>query len=151
MLHKVNNAISSFAQSVREHWKKWIELLVSGNRVSYQGIFRYSLLDNNKQLHCYFLTNQENVTNCLKFPRPAIVETFRFENDSSARFDWKVFRVFSTNRLPGKLYFTIDSPEKLELLPWWKEVTPSPNRRIIKLVTLDNLFLPLRHSRRNSK
>ena len=53
------------------------------------GILRYSLLDNNKQLRCYFLANQEDVTNCLKFPRPAIVEAFRFEdqNDSSARFD----------------------------------------------------------------
>ena len=81
-----------------------------------------------------------------------MVETFRFEdqNDSSARFDWKVFRVFSKNRLPGKLYFTIDSPEKLELLSLWKEVMPSSNRKMIKLVTFENLFLPLRRSRQNS-
>ena len=131
---------------------KIIKLLAYGNRLNYHRIFRYSLLDNNKQLHCYFLTNQENVTNCLKFPSPAIVETFRFEdqNDSSSRFDWKVFRVFSKNRLPGKLYFTFDSPEKLELLSLWKEVTPSSNRKMIKLVTFENLFLPLRRSRQNS-
>ena len=28
-----------------------------------------------------------------------------------------------------------------------KEVKPSPDRKMIKLLTFDNLFLPLRHSR----
>ena len=66
------------------------------------------------------------------------------------RLDLKLFRVFSKNRLPGKLHFTIFSPERLALLPLVKEVTSSPERKMIKLLAFDNLFLPLRHSRKNS-
>ena len=42
------------------------------------------------------------------------------------------------------------SPEKLALLSLVKEVTPSPDRRMIKLLTFDNLFPPLRHSHQDS-
>ena len=35
------------------------------------------------------------------------------------------------------------SLEKLALLPLVKEVTPSPDRQVIKLLTFDNLFPPL--------
>ena len=38
------------------------------------------------------------------------------------------------------------SPEKLALLSLLEEVKPSPDRKIIKLLTFDNLFPP-RHSR----
>ena len=35
----------------------------------------------------------------------------------------------------------------LALLPLVKEVTPSADRKMIKLLTFDDLFSPLRHSR----
>ena len=49
--------------------------------------------------------------------------------------------------LRQKASFDHFSPEKLALLSLVKEVTPSPDRRMIKLLTFDNLFPPLRHSR----
>ena len=39
------------------------------------------------------------------------------------------------------------SLEKLALLPLVKEVAPSPDGKMIKLLTFDNLFPLLRHSR----
>ena len=39
------------------------------------------------------------------------------------------------------------SLEKLALLTLVKEVTSSPDRKMIKILTFDNLFPPLRHSR----
>ena len=68
----------------------------------------------------------------------------------STRFNLKVLRVFSKKK---------DSPESL-ILPFFttvvlfavrlfilKEVKPSPDNKIIKLLTFDNLFPPLRHYR----
>ena len=46
------------------------------------------------------------------------------------------------------LYFF--SPEKLALLSLLKKVETSPNYKIVKLITFDNLFPPLRHSRQKS-
>ena len=43
--------------------------------------------------------------------------------------------------------FKFFSPKKLVRLFILKEVKPSPDSRIIKLLTFDNLFPPLRHSR----
>ena len=63
------------------------------------------------------------------------------------RFDLKFFHLFSKFRLPQKASFYHYSPEKLALLPLVKEVTPSPHRKMIKLLTFVNLFLPLQHSR----
>ena len=58
------------------------------------------------------------------------------------------FRVFSKkNRHPGKLYCTFHSPEKLALLSLMQEVKPSTDHKMIKLLPIDNLFPPLRHSR----
>ena len=63
-------------------------------------------------------------------------------------FHLKFFRVFSKYRLPGKLpAFYHFSPEKLA--PFWlfsllKEVTRSPDRKVVKLLTFDiPLFPPL--------
>ena len=73
------------------------------------------------------------------------LETFRFkdENDyTSSRFDLKFFLVFSKYRLPGKLHFTIFHWKKLGLLSLVK-VTPSSDRKMIKLLTFDNLFASL--------
>ena len=63
------------------------------------------------------------------------------------RFNLKFFRVFSKMLIPRKasLYFFL--PEKLALLSLLKEVKPSPDPKMIKLLTFDNLFLLLRHSR----
>ena len=38
----------------------------------------------------------------------------------------------------------------LALLPLVKGVAPSPDRKMIKFLTFDDLFPPLRHSRKNS-
>ena len=69
---------------------------------------------------------------------------------TSTRFNFNFIRAFSKNRHPGKLHCTLFSPEKLALLALLKEVQPSPGRKMIKLRTFDNLFPPLRHSRKNS-
>ena len=42
------------------------------------------------------------------------------------------------NRYPAKLHRTFDPPETLALLSLLKEVKPSPDRKIIKLLTFDN-------------
>ena len=42
--------------------------------------------------------------------------------------------------LPEKLHFTFDSPGKLALLSLLKEVAPSSDHKMIKLVTFDILF-----------
>ena len=67
----------------------------------------------------------------------------------STRFDLKFFRVSSKYRLPGKLHFTFFSLKKLALLSFVKEVTCSPDRKIIKLLPFDILFSPSRHLREN--
>ena len=45
-----------------------------------------------------------------------------------------------------KLCCTFFSPETLALFSLLKEGNPSPNRKMIKLLTFDNFFPPLRHS-----
>ena len=55
----------------------------------------------------------------------------------SMRFDLKFFRVFSKNRYPGTLLSTFHSSAKLALLSLLKEVKPSTNRKMIKLLTQD--------------
>ena len=67
------------------------------------------------------------------------------------RCNLNFFRAFSKNRHPGKLHCTLYSPEKLALLALLKEVQPSPHRKMIKLLTFDDLFQPLQHSRENSR
>ena len=73
-----------------------------------------------------------------------LLETFRFENDSTrTRFHLTFFLVFSKNRHPGKLRFSL---EKIALLSILKEVKPSLVRKMIKLPAFDNSFPSLRHS-----
>ena len=68
---------------------------------------------------------------------------------TNTRFDLKFFRVLSKNRLPGILHCAFFSPEKLALLSLLKEVEPFPvpDCKVLKFLTFDNLFPPLRHSR----
>ena len=62
------------------------------------------------------------------------------------RFDLNIFCVFSKKTLPGKLHCTFFfSPETLALLLFLKAIEPSLDRRMIKLLTLVNLFPPRRH------
>ena len=68
----------------------------------------------------------------------------RTKTTTRMKFDLKFFRVFPENRYPGKLHRTLESPENLTLLSSLKEVKPSPDHNLIKLVTFNNLFPPLR-------
>lgn len=75
----------------------------------------------------------------------ATIETLRFQDENenritSARFDFKFAgRILNKkNRHYGKLHSSFDSPEKLLLL--------SPDRKMTKSQTFDNLFPPTLHS-----
>ena len=66
----------------------------------------------------------------------------------STRFDLKFFRVLSKKKIDTPEFFIVlFSAEKLALLSLLKEVEPSPDCKMLKLLTFDNLFPPLRHSR----
>ena len=52
----------------------------------------------------------------------------------------KFFRVCSKNIYPGKLHCPFFVPEKLARLFVMREVKPSADRKMIKLVTVHNLF-----------
>ena len=52
----------------------------------------------------------------------------------------KFFRVCSKNIHPGKLHCPFFVPEKLARLFVMREVKPSADRKMIKLVTVHNLF-----------
>ena len=60
----------------------------------------------------------------------------------------QVFARVLKKRHPGKLHFTLFSPKKLVRLFIVKEVKPSPDSKMIKLLTFDNLIPPLRHFRK---
>ena len=60
----------------------------------------------------------------------------------------RVFACVVTKRHPRKLHFTLFSPNEIVWLFIPKEVKPSPDSKmILKLLTFDNLFPPLLHSR----
>ena len=76
------------------------------------------------------------------------VETFRFEDENDEN-DYKVKILLFSIKTPGRqleIFNVLFSPERLSQLFLWKEVKPSPDHKIIKLLTFDKLFLPLRHS-----
>ena len=78
------------------------------------------------------------------------IETFRFQDkgrrlrvgDLTSNFS-RILKIYT----PRKASFYHFSLEKLARLPLVKEVTPSTDRKMIKLLTFDNLFQRLRHSR----
>ena len=85
--------------------------------------------------------------------KPAI-ETFWTRTTTSAIFNLKFFRVFSKSRHPGKLYctcsfflFSFFSLEKITLLSILKGVNRTFGRKMIKRLTFDYSFPPLRHFR----
>ena len=69
---------------------------------------------------------------------------------TSTRFDLQIFRVFSKYRLPESFTLPFSLEKFIALLSLVKEVTRSPNRKMIKLLTFDILFSTPRHSRENS-
>ena len=74
---------------------------------------------------------------------------FMTRTRTSTRYNLKFLRMFSKRRHPaGKLHFPLFT-KKLVLLFTLKEVKPSPDSKMIKLLTFEqyNLFPPLRHSR----
>ena len=65
---------------------------------------------------------------------------------TSTRFNLKFFTRVLKRRHPGKLLFSLFSPKKSVRLIKQKDVKPSPDSKMIKLLTFENLFPPLRHS-----
>ena len=59
----------------------------------------------------------------------------------------EVFTRFRKKRRPESFISLFFSPKKLVRLFILKEVKPSPDSKMIKQLTFDNLFPPLRHSR----
>ena len=76
-----------------------------------------------------------------------VIETFRFKDGDVYDYEilLKVFFAYSQNMTSRKASFYHFSREKLALLSLVKEVIPSADCKMIKLLTFDNLFPPLRH------
>ena len=68
-------------------------------------------------------------------------EIFRLKDEIWLNFFFCM--IFSKNIHPRKLHFSFLSPEKLAHLCLLKDFKPSPNCKMIKLLTFDNLFLLL--------
>ena len=70
-----------------------------------------------------------------------------FPPTSSEGLDPPLSPIQKTNRHPSKLYCIFFTRKVSTVIFLLKEVKPSPERQMIKLITFDNLFLLLRHSR----
>ena len=81
-----------------------------------------------------------------------ISESFRFQDEDDYYYEiwFKVFFAYRQKIVTPEFFILLFSTEKLAPLSWLKEVTRSPDRKMLKLVTFDNLFPPLRHSRHKS-
>ena len=64
---------------------------------------------------------------------------------TSTKFNLKFLLLFS-KKIPGKLHFTFFNQKKLVRLFILKEVKPSPDGKIVKLLTFVKLVPPLQHS-----
>ena len=71
-----------------------------------------------------------------------ILESFRFENENEYEYEieLKVFCACSQKIDTRESFILLHSPKKLERLFILKEVKPSPNSKMIKQLTFDNLF-----------
>ena len=85
--------------------------------------------------------SRANFAKKIDSPTVMWIETFRLEDETDYEYEiwFKVF--FAYCQFFIVLFF---SPEKLVLLSLLKEVKPSPDSKMIKLLTSDNLFPPLR-------
>ena len=75
------------------------------------------------------------------------METFRFEDEHDYEIWLTVFFIFfrvlsKKTKHPGMFHCTFSSPEKLALFPL-EDVKPPPNHKMIKLLTINNLFSSL--------
>ena len=83
------------------------------------------------------------------------LESFRFEDKNEYRYDITL-RVFARvvkkrdSRESFIKFFLFFVTKKLVRLFILKGVKPSPDSKMIKFLTIDNLFAALRHSRENS-
>ena len=77
------------------------------------------------------------------------LETFRFKDENDYEYEILLEVSLRLTKIwtPLKASFYHFSLEKLALLLLVKEATPSPDRKMIKLLTFDNLCSLLRHSR----
>ena len=75
------------------------------------------------------------------------LEIFRFDDADACetRFNFNFF-VYSPKIDTPESFIVVFSPEKSARLFLLKEVKPSPDRKMVKLLTFENLSLPLRHS-----
>ena len=74
-------------------------------------------------------------------------ETFRFEDENDQEIWFKVFFTCCQKINTPEFFIILFLPEKVALLLLLEEFKTSPNCKMLKLPTIDNLFPPLRHSR----
>ena len=70
------------------------------------------------------------------------LKIFRFENEKDYKGEYS-----KKNRHARRLHFVLFSTRKVNRVMLLKEVEPSSDRKMIQLLTFDDLFPPLRHSR----
>ena len=66
---------------------------------------------------------------------------------TSTRFNLKAFSRILKIQTPFESFILPFFTRKVSTVPLMKEVTPSPDRKMIKRLTFDNFFPSLRHSR----
>ena len=79
-------------------------------------------------------------------PRLSILDSFRFNDENEYEYEIKVkvlMRILKKDTL--ERFILLFSPKKLVGLFILKEVKPSTDGKMIKLLTFDDLFPPLRH------
>ena len=80
-----------------------------------------------------------------KFSLGDTIKTIRFEDEDEIYLNF-FLNVFSYDINPGKLHCTFFPLKKLARLFLLKEVKPSPDRKMMKPLSFENLFPPLRYS-----
>ena len=71
-----------------------------------------------------------------------LIESFRVENE----YEYENCVCSQKKKTPRKASFYLFSPKKFVRLFILKEVKPSPDGKMIKVLTFDNLFPPLRRT-----
>ena len=76
------------------------------------------------------------------------IESLRFQDENDCKYEIQVKFACVLKKKPESFIFLFFfSSKNLVRLFIVKEVKPSPDSKMIKLLTFENLFLPLRHSR----
>ena len=93
----------------------------------------------------YFKGSSWTIISTGFWERIMLCSVIRKQHHRSIRFHLKFFHVFSKSRLPAKkalLYFF--HQKSYHFYCYWRKLNPL-DRKMIKLLTFDNLFPPLRH------